>query len=135
MYKCKFYDVEDLVLTLEIEGKTRCEILNNILGEEWTQEGFFVIEQDEIDNIIFNLICGKMKNVDEDIYMNDYKYNKYRFDLKTRTELGLDLRPFLSEKNKEVNSRNIIEFFCKEIKDEFIINNDSLRIHYEIERI
>jgi hypothetical protein len=55
MYRGEFFDEKDLVMTLEIEGNSRCEILKNILNEEWTQEGDFIIEGYELDDIFFNL--------------------------------------------------------------------------------
>lgn len=133
MYRAQFYDGGDLVMILEIEGKTRIEILKNIIQNQWTQEGFFVIEDHEIDDIIMNLVGGL--NSSSVYYLDDNKWQEYLYKLKTHLELGLDLRKFLSDGNKEINSMDIFKRFCDEIKDDFEMSNATLNISYNIERI
>ena len=38
MYRCKFYDESALVMTLEIEGDNRCDIINNIINHNQKYE-------------------------------------------------------------------------------------------------
>ena len=133
VYRAQFYDGGDLVMILEIEGKTRIEILKNIIQNQWTQEGFFVIEDHEIDDIIMNLVGGL--NSSSVYYLDDNKWQEYLYKLKTHLELGLDLRKFLSDGNKEINSMDIFKRFCDEIKDDFEMSNATLNISYNIERI
>jgi hypothetical protein len=133
VYRAQFYVGGDLVMTLEIEGETRIEILKNIIQSQWTQQGFFVIEDHEIDDIIMNLVGGL--NSSSDDYLDDNKWQEYLYKLKTHLELGLDLRKFLSDGNKEINSMDIFKRFCSEIKDEFEMSNDTLNISYNTERI
>ncbi len=134
MYQCKFYDYDDLVMTLEIEGDNRIEVLRNILNEEWTQVGYFSIENHEIDDIILNLLFGSL-NPDSNDYDDDIKYKEYLYRIKTHLDYGLNLRNFLSHDNREINSIDVVEFFCKQIKEEFEQSNDTLKIRYKIERI
>jgi len=136
MYQGEFYDLGDdeLVMTLEIEGENRCEILNNILNEEWNQSGHFIIEGYELDEIFFHLLIGEM-NPDSDLDLYDSEYQEYLFKVKTACEMGLDLSPFLGEYNKEVNSIDIFNFFCESIRLKFEYDNDTLNIDYKIKRI
>jgi hypothetical protein len=133
MYKCEFYESGDLVMTLEIEGETRIDVLKNILNNEWTQYGDFVIEEQDLEAIILNLLFGNL-NKDSEDYSDDLKYQEYLYRLKTNLNLGLDLRPFLSEDQKEVNAINIIDYFCKQTSDEFMQSNDTLKISFKITR-
>jgi hypothetical protein len=135
MYRCNFYDLDNLVMTLEIEGETRCDILKNILNSELYQVGDFIIEEYELDSIIFNFVYGKMKENNDDSYLDDNRSNEYMYRLKSHAELGLYLSPFLSENNKEANSIDIFKFFCQQIKEQFEEDNDTLKIEYKIERI
>lgn len=133
MYKCEFYESGDLVMTLEIEGETRIDVLKNILNNEWTQYGDFVIEEQDLEAIILNLLFGNL-NKDSEDYSDDLKYQEYLYRLKTNLNLGLDLRPFLSEDQKEINAINIIDYFCKQTSDEFMQSNDTLKISFKITR-
>ena len=133
MYKCEFYETGDLVMTLEIEGETRIDILKNILDNEWIQYGDFVIEEEDLEAIILNLLFGNL-NKDSDDYLDDLKYKEYVYKLKTNLNLGLDLRAFLSEAQKGVNVINIVNYFCKQIIDEFMQSNDTLMMTYKITR-
>jgi hypothetical protein len=135
MYRSEFFDNGDLVLTLEVEGNNRCEILKNILDSEWTQEGHFIIEEYELDDIFFNLLFVEMNpDFDTDIFIDSYydvKYNEYLYKVKFYSDMGLTLLPFLSEHNKESNTIDIFDFFCESIKEKFEYDNDSLNIEYE----
>jgi hypothetical protein len=133
MYKCEFYETGDLVMTLEIEGETRIDILKNILDNEWIQYGDFVIEEEDLEAIILNLLFGNL-NKDSDDYLDDLKYKEYVYKLKTNLNLGLDLRAFLSEAQKGVNVINIVNYFCKQIIDEFMESNDTLMMTCKITR-
>lgn len=135
MYRCKFYDGSDWVMTLEIEGDNRCQIINNIIKEEWTQEGHFILEGDETENIIYNLIFGGFPDKLGNDYYNEDIGSEYIRNLTSRVELGLDITPFLSSKNKNIDSEGILKLFCEEIKDEWKYSNDSLDIYYDIEKI
>lgn len=135
MFRCNFYDLDHLVMTLEIEGETRCDILKNILNSEWDQVGDFIIEEWELDSIIFNFVYGKMKENKDDSYLDYNRSNEYMYRLKIHAKLGLYLSPFLSENNKESNSIDILKFFCQEIKEQFELDNDTLKIKYKIEKI
>jgi hypothetical protein len=133
MYKCEFYETGDLVMTLEIEGETRIDILKNILDNEWIQYGDFVIEEEDLEAIILNLLFGNL-NKDSDDYLDDAEYREYIYKLKTNLNYGLDLRPFLSEDQKDVDAINIVDYFCKQTSDEFMQSNDTLNITFKITR-
>lgn len=91
------------------------------------------VDEDWGGDIIMNLVGGlNSSSVD---YLDDNKWQEYLYKLKTHLELGLDLRKFLSDGNKEINSMDIFKRFCDEIKDEFEMSNDTLNISYNIERI
>ena len=135
MYRCKFYDKSDLVMVLEIEGDNRCQIINNIIKEEWTREGDFIIEEEELENVIYNMIFGGMPDkLGDDYYKEDIE-SEYIRNLTSRAELGLDITPFLSSRNKKIDSEGILKLFCKEIKDEWEYSNDYLNITYKIYKI
>jgi hypothetical protein len=134
MYKCEFYESGDLVMTLEIEGETRIDVLKNILDSEWTQYGDFVIEEEDLVAIILNLLFGNL-NKGSDDYLDDAEYREYLYKLKTNLNYGLDLRPFLSEDQKDVNAINIVDYFCKQTRDEFMQSNDTLNISFKITRV
>ena len=134
MYKAEFTDNEDLVMTLEIEAENRCEMLNVILKDDYTQYGDFVIEEYETDNIIFDLLIGEL-NPDSNIDIQDPEYQEYLYRAKLHSEYGITLKPFLSDDNYEVNTIDIFNFFCESIKLAFEYDNDSLNIDYKTERI
>ena len=134
MYKAEFTDNEDLVMTLEIEAENRCEMLNVILKDDYTQYGDFVIEKYETDNIIFDLLIGEL-NPDSNIDIQDPEYQEYLYRAKLHSEYGITLKPFLSDDNYEVNTIDIFNFFCESIKLAFEWDNDSLNIDYKTERI
>lgn len=134
MYKAEFTDNEDLVMTLEIEAENRCEMLNVILKDDYTQYGDFVIEEYETDNIIFDLLIGKL-NPDSNIDIQDPEYQEYLYRAKLHSEYGITLKPFLANFNYELNTIDIFNFFCESIKLAFEWNNDSLNIDYKTERI
>ena len=134
MYKAEFTDNEDLVMTLEIEAENRCEMLNVILKDDYTQYGDFVIEKYETDNIIFDLLIGEL-NPDSNIDIQDPEYQEYLYRAKLHSEYGITLKPFLSDDNYEVNTIDIFNFFCESIKLAFEWDNDSLNIDYNTERI
>ena len=134
MYKAEFTDNVDLVMTLEIEAENRCEMLNVILKDDYTQYGDFVIEEYEIDNIIFDLLILEM-NPDTNIDIQDPEYQEYLYRAKLHSEYGITLRPFLSDDNYEVNTIDIFNFFCESIKLAFEYDNDSLNIDYKTKRI
>jgi hypothetical protein len=133
MYKCEFYESGDLVMTLEVEGETRIDVLKNILDSEWTQYGDFVIEEEDLVAIILNLLFGNL-NKGSDDYLDDAEYREYLYKLKTNLNYGLDLRPFLSEDQKDVNAIKIVDYFCKQTSDEFMQSNDTLNISFKITR-
>ena len=134
MYKAEFTDNGDLVMTLEIEAENRCEMLNVILKDDYTQYGDFVIEKYETDNIIFDLLIGEL-NPDSNIDIQDPEYQEYLYRAKLHSEYGITLKPFLSDDNYEVNTIDIFNFFCESIKLAFEWDNDSLNIDYKTERI
>jgi hypothetical protein len=133
MYKCEFYESGDLIMTLEIEGESRIDVLKNILDNEWTQYGDFVIEEQDLEAIILNILFGNL-NKDSQDYLDAYKYQEYLYKLKTNLNYGLDLRPFLSEDQKNVNAIKIVDYFCKQTSDEFMQSNDTLNISFKITR-
>jgi len=134
MYKAEFTDNEDLVMTLEIEAENRCEMLNVILKDDYTQYGHFVIEEHDTDDIIFNLLIGEM-NPDSDIDLYDKEYQEYLYRAKFHSEYGITLRPFLTDFNYELNTIDIFNSFCESIKLKFEYDNDTLNIDYNTERI
>jgi hypothetical protein len=132
MYRCEFFEEKDLVMTLEIEGNNRCDLLKNILDGEWTQEGDFIIEEYELEDIFFNLLVVEM-NPDSNIDNSyDTEYNEYLYKVKFHSDMGLTLLPFLSEHNKESNTIDIFDFFCNSIRLKFEYDNDSLNIDFKI---
>ena len=134
MYRGEFFDHEDLVLTLEMEGENRCEMLNAILENDYVQYGDFVIEEYDIDDIIFNLLLIEL-NGDSNIDLYDAEYKDYLYRVKFYAKEGLTLKPFLSEYNKEINTIDIFDLFCESIRLKFEYDNDSLSIDYKVERI
>jgi len=120
-------------MTLEIEGESRIDVLKNILDNEWTQYGDFVIEEQDLEAIILNILFGNL-NKDSQDYLDAYKYQEYLYKLKTNLNYGLDLRPFLSEDQKNVNAIKIVDYFCKQTSDEFMQSNDTLNISFKITR-
>jgi hypothetical protein len=134
MYKAEFTDNEELVMTLEIEAENRCEMLNVILQDDYTQYGHFVIEEHDTDDIIFNLLIGEM-NPDSNIDIQDTEYQDYLYRAKFHSEYGIDLRPFLTDFNYELNTIDIFNFFCESIRGKFEYDNDSLNIDYKTKRI
>jgi hypothetical protein len=134
MYKADFFENGDLVLTLEMEGENRCEMLNAILEDDYVQSGHFVIEEYDIDDIIFNLLLIEL-NGDSNIDLYDAEYKDYLYRVKFYAKEGLTLKPFLSEHNKEINTIDIFDLFCESIRLKFEYDNDSLSIDYKVERI
>lgn len=134
MYKAEFTENKELVLTLEIEAENRCEMLNVILKDDYTQYGDFIIEEYEIDHIIFDLLIGKL-NPDSNIDIQDPEYQEYLYRAKFYSEYGITLRPFLSSFNYELNTIDIFNWFCESIKLSFEYANDTLNIDYKTERI
>lgn len=134
MYKAEFTDNEELVMTLEIEAENRCEMLNVILKDDYTQYGDFVIEEHDIGDIIFNLLITEM-NPDSDLDLYDKEYQEYLYRAKLHSEYGITLRPFLTDFNYELNTIDIFNSFCESIKLKFEYDNDTLNIDYKTERI
>ena len=134
MYRGEFFESDDLVLTLEIEGENRCEILSNILEQEWTQNGHFIIEYHDIDEIIFNLLLIQL-NKDPDIDIYDRVYLEYLEKAEFYSKNGLTLSSFLDQHNKEINTVDIFDLFCESIRLKFEYDNDTLSIDYNVERI
>jgi hypothetical protein len=134
MYRAEFFESDDLVLTLEIEGENRCEILSNILEQEWTQDGHFIIEEHDIDEIIFNLLLIQL-NKDPDIDIYDHVYLEYLEKAEFYSKNGLTLSSFLDQYNKEINAVDIFDLFCESIRLKFEYDNDTLSIDYNVERI
>lgn len=134
MYRGEFFESDDLVLTLEIEGENRCEILSNILEKEWTQNGHFIIEYHDIDEIIFNLLLIQL-NRDPDIDIYDHAYLEYLEKAEFYSKNGLTLSSFLDQDNKEINTVDIFDLFCESIRLKFEYDNDTLSIDYNVERI
>jgi hypothetical protein len=121
-------------MTLEIEAENRCEMLNVILQDDYIQYGHFIIEEHDIEDIIFNLLMVEM-NPDSDIDLYDKEYQEYLHRAKFHSEYGINLRPFLTDFNYELNTIDIFNFFCESIKLKFEYDNDSLNIDYKTKRI
>jgi hypothetical protein len=121
-------------MTLEIEAENRCEMLYAILNDDYTQYGHFVIEEHDIKDIIFNLLITEM-NPDFDLDLYDKEYQEYLYRAKFHSEYGIDLRPFLTDFNYELNTIDIFNFFCESIRGKFEYDNDTLNIDYRTERV
>lgn len=113
-YEATFIDGFDqhLVFTLEIEGDTRTEILSNILSENWLQSGDFIVEEDDLIDIINGLIAMMCK--DGYNLMDD---SEFLYKVKSYADLDLNLRPIL--KDEEISAKGIVEIFCHSIKESF----------------
>ena len=90
-----------LIFTLEIEGDTRTEILSNILSENWYQNGHYVVDEDDLIEVINGLI-GMMCKDGYDLMDNpDFLYK-----VKSYADLNLNLRPIL--KDEDISAKGII---------------------------
>lgn len=138
MYKAEFVDWSrtrrgedpELVMTLEVPGESRTEVLYNLLTENWEQFGEFIIDDEEYPDIIFDFIqilCDPTK----------YEGEEAEYRLKLHSEMNLDLRPLLDQNDKNINAVGIIEIFCGCVKESWEFQNDSdnLNIDYKVYKV
>jgi hypothetical protein len=120
---------QSLIFTLEIEGDTRTEILSNILSENWYQNGHYVVDNDDLIEVIDGLI-GMLCKDGYDLMDNpDFLYK-----VKSYADLNLNLRPIL--KDEDISPRGIIDIFCDSIKDYFEYESlGSTEFSYEIKEL
>jgi hypothetical protein len=119
---------ESLVFTLEIEGDTRTEILSNILSENWYQNGHYVVDGDDLIDVINGLI-GMLCKDGYDLMDNpDFLYK-----VKSYADLNLNLRPILEE--EDISTKGI-DTFCHSIKEFFEYESaGSTEFTYEIKEV
>jgi hypothetical protein len=57
-YEVNFFTADDgdLVFTLNIDGGTRTTLLNNILLQEWEQSGYFNVDGEDWEDIVWNFL-------------------------------------------------------------------------------
>jgi hypothetical protein len=113
-YKATFIESieQSLIFTLEIEGDTRTEILSNILSGNWYQNGHYVVDEDDLTEVINGLI-GMMCKDGYDLMDNpDFLYK-----VKSYADLNLNLRPIL--KDEDISAKGIIDILCNSIKEFF----------------
>ena len=118
-----------LIFTLEIEGDTRTEILSNILSENWYQNGHYVVDEDDLIEVINGLI-GMMCKDGYDLMDNpDFLYK-----VKSYADLNLNLRPIL--KDEDISAKGIIDILCNSIKEFFEYEaSGTTEFTYEIKEI
>ena len=130
-YEATFIESNEksLVFTLEIEGDTRTEILSNILSENWYQSGHYVVDNDDLIEVIDGLI-GMLCKDGYDLMDNpDFLYK-----VKSYADLNLNLRPILED--EDISPRGIIDIFCDSIKDYFEYESlGSTEFPYEIKEV
>lgn len=126
-FYAKEYDQKNHVMTLEIPGNSRTEVIYNILESNWEQQGEFQIFDHEWEDIVYDFV---------QILCNVEKYDgeEAEYRLKLHGEFNLDLTPLLNESDKNINSKGIIDIFCNSIKESWLYDNDSLGVTYKIRK-
>jgi hypothetical protein len=120
---------ESLVFTLEIEGDSRTEILSNILSENWYQSGHYIVDNDDLIEVINGLVSMLCKDGYDLIDDPDFLYK-----VKSSADLNLNLRPIL--KDEDISPREIIDIFCDSIKEFFEYESaGSTEFSYEIKEL
>jgi hypothetical protein len=129
-YEATFIESNEksLVFTLEIEGDTRTEILSNILSENWYQSGHYVVDNDDLIEVIDGLIGMLCKDGYNLMDNPDFLYK-----VKSYADLNLNLRPILEY--EDISPRGIIDTFCHSIKDYFEESLGSTEFSYEIKEL
>lgn len=126
---------DDEVFFLEIEAKSRTEMLYNILSEEWLQSGHFTLDSVELGDIFFNLLSS-LSGGEDWADPEDADHGYYLFKLKEFCRLNLSIREFLDEDLKEISEEDILDYFCSSINDLFHYEAGSINhFYYEIKKI
>lgn len=133
MYRVKFVDWSDiekgqnpdLLMVLEVEGETRTEVLYNILAENWTQEGDFIIEPYEFESVITDMVFD----------LCDSPNKEAEYKLLCHSQFNLNLDPILKSTQKGISAKKILGIFCEIVKGNWEYDNDTLRIDYEIKEV
>ena len=120
---------QSLIFTLEIEGDTRTEILSNILSGNWYQNGHYVVDEDDLIEVINGLIGMLFKDGYDLMDNPDFLYK-----VKSYADLNLNLRPILEE--EDISPKGIIDTFCHSIKEFFDYESGgSTEFTYEIKEV
>jgi hypothetical protein len=120
---------QSLIFTLEIEGDTRTQILSNILSENWYQSGHYIVDNDDLIEVINGLISTLCKDGYDLIDDPDFLYK-----VKSYADLNLNLRPILED--GDISPRGIIDIFCDSIKEYFEYESaGSTEFSYEIKEL
>lgn len=130
-YEATFIDSNEqsLIFRLEIEGDTRTEILSNILSGNWYQNGHYVVDEDDLIEVINGLIGMLFKDGYDLMDNPDFLYK-----VKSYADLNLNLRPILEE--EDISPKGIIDTFCHSIKEFFDYESEgSTEFTYEIKEI
>ena len=139
MYKCDFFnwtgvrrgESPNQILELLIEGDRRTEILQNILTQNWEENGELYI--DDAESIIFD--------IKQMLLLSKYSEEEGSYLIDLYTRLNIDLRPIFTESYKDINDEEILDMFCNCIKESLEINNlnlidgDGLNIEYDISKV
>lgn len=133
MYRVKFVDWSetkrgqnpDLLMVLEVEGDTRTEVLYNLLTENWTQEGDFIIEDYELESVITTMVFD----------LCDSPNKEAEYKLLCHSQFNLTLDPILKSSKKGISAEEILGYFCGSVKGSWEYDNDTLSIDYEIKQI
>lgn len=127
-----FYDMsqgeEEWIMELEIEGESRTEILYNLLSSEWTQQGHFIIEEGEFEDIIYDFL-----QLIFDVEKYDHEYLEYLATFYSSLDLSLD--SILPEEKKKISKEEIFDVFCSCLKEYWEYSNfpsSKLDIKYKI---
>lgn len=120
---------QSLIFTLEIEGDTRTEILSNILSENWYQNGYYDLDNNDLIEVINGLISMLCKDGYDLIDNPDFLYK-----IKSYADLNLNLRPIL--KDEDISPKEIIDILCNSIKEFFEYEaSGTTEITYEIKEV
>jgi len=130
-YEASFIESNEqsLIFTLEIEGDTRTQILSNILSENWYQSGHYIVDNDDLIEVINGLVSMLCKDGYDLIDDPDFLYK-----VKSYADLNLNLRTILED--EDISPRGIIDIFCDSIKDYFEYESaGSTEFAYEIKEL
>jgi hypothetical protein len=123
-YEVNFFTADDgdLVFTLNIDGGTRTTLLNNILLQEWEQSGYFNVDGEDWEDIVWNFLQYIFKDppypYGDDVELS-YEYKKFLYNLEMLAEYNLSIRGVLEESSSEIQEEEILNIFCESIVENF----------------
>jgi len=123
-YKVNFFTLGDgdLVFTLNIDGGTRTKIIYNILLQAWGQSGYFNIDDEYWEDIIFNFLQSIFKDLPY-LYGDggelSYEYKRFLYNLEMLSEYNLSIKGILDESNIDIKEEEVLKIFCESIVENF----------------